>query len=381
MRAMKNVVVLGCGLVGSLMIRDLALSSDLRVRAVDVSEGNLDRLREVSGVELLRADLSSPDAIRSAIAGADVVVGAVPGRMGFAMLRTVIEEGISISDISFSPEDPLVLDGLAKSKGVTAVVDCGVSPGLSNLAIGRAASKLVSVDEAVIYVGGLPAERFWPFEYRSVFSPTDVIEEYTRPARFVENGRVVVREALSEVEPLDFKGVGTLEAFNTDGLRTVMHTVKGTNMKEKTLRYPGHVDRMRMLREMGLFSDTPVEIDGLSVVPRRLTEKLMFEKWRRPLDEEELTVLRVMVSGSDASGATRRYTYDLLDRTDPKTGATSMARTTGFPCVIMARLLASGEFAAPGIQPPELFGGNEKVYEIMMAELRKRGVAFRESVV
>jgi lysine 6-dehydrogenase len=378
---MKTIVVLGCGLVGSVIIRDLATDRDLGIVAVDFSEDNLARLGDLTHVEKRRADLSDQNAIKSVIADADVVVGAIPGRLGFAMLRTVIEAGKPISDISFFPEEALDLDALAKQHGVTAVVDCGVSPGLSNLAIGRAAARLSEVDNAVIYVGGLPVERHWPFEYRSVFSPTDVIEEYTRPARLVENGRVVIREALSEVELLDFKGVGTLEAFNTDGLRSVIRTIPGRNMKEKTMRYPGHVDRMRMLRETGFFSDEPVNVGGTSIVPRALTEKLLFEKWRKPAEERELTVLRVVVEGpAKEGGAQKRFTYDLLDFTDAATGNTSMARTTGFPCAIMARMLARGEYRDAGVQPPENFGGNDKVYEHMIAELRKRGVKFEESL-
>lgn len=378
---MKKAVVLGCGLVGSVMIRDLAADRSLGVVAVDFSEDNLARLGDLTHVEKRRADLSDQSAIRAVVADADVVIGAIPGRLGFAMLRTVIEAGKAIADISFFPEEALDLDELAKQHGVTAVVDCGVSPGLSNLAIGRAASRLSEVENAVIYVGGLPVERHWPYEYRSVFSPTDVIEEYTRPARLVENGRVVVREALSEVELLDFKGVGTLEAFNTDGLRSVIRTVPGRNMKEKTMRYPGHVDRMRMLRETGFFSDEPLSVGGVSVVPRAVTEKLMFEKWRKPAEERELTVLRVVVEGpAKESGAFTRFTYDLLDFTDPATGNTSMARTTGFPCAIMARMLAHGTYRDAGVKPPELFGGNDAVYDHMSAELMKRGVKFQEKV-
>ena len=377
---MKKVVVLGCGLVGGVMVRDLAADKELNVVSVDVSQSNLDRLRDLPHVETRQADLSDQNAIRKVIADADVVVGAVPGRMGYAMLRTVIEAKKPISDISFFPEDAMTLDALAKEHGVTAVVDCGVSPGLSNLAIGRAVSQLKEVDDVVIYVGGLPTVRHWPYEYRSVFSPTDVIEEYTRPARLVENGQVVVKEALSEVELLDFAGVGTLEAFNTDGLRSVLTTVDGRNMKEKTMRYPGHVERMRMLRETGFFSDDAIDIGGQKVVPRQLTEKLLFEKWRKPADEEELTVLRVVVEGKDEKGARRRFSYDLLDRTDRTTGNTSMARTTGFPCAIMARLIARGDFQRPGVLPPELFGGDAKVYGALIDELKKRNVSMSEKV-
>jgi len=377
---MKRIVVLGCGLVGGVMVRDLSGDESLEVVVADVSEKNLASVAHLPRVRSERADLSNPAEIRRLVANADCVVGAVPGRIGSAMLREVIEAGRQIADISFAPEDAMSFDQLARSKGVTAVVDCGVSPGLSNLAIGRAVAMLDEVDSATIFVGGLPVPRLWPYEYRSVFSPTDVIEEYTRPARLIENGELVVREALSEVELLDFPEVGTLEAFNSDGLRTVLTTVKGRNMKEKTLRYPGHADRMRMLRETGFFSDDEVEIDGVKVVPRRLTERLMFEKWRRPADEEELTILRVLVSGSKG-GSRLDITYDLVDRTDRVSGETSMARTTGFPCVIMARLLARGEYADPGVRPPELFGGNQHVYDFMQVELRKRNVELREKIV
>jgi saccharopine dehydrogenase-like NADP-dependent oxidoreductase len=377
---MKKITLLGCGLVGSVIARDLAADEHVTVLATDASESSLRRLEGLPRIEVRQADLSSANAIREVVASADAVVGAVPGWMGFEMLRTVIEAGKPISDISFAPENTLELDGLAKQHGVTAVVDCGVSPGLSNLAIGRAVHQLTEAGRAVIYVGGLPAERYWPFEYRSVFSPTDVIEEYTRPARLREAGQVVVREALTEVELLDFAGIGTLEAFNTDGLRTLLDTIDVPWMKEKTLRYPGHVDRMRMLREMGLFSDEPVTVDGTEVIPRRLTEKLMFGMWSRPEKEPELTVLRVVVDGRDAEGRSRAYQYDLIDRTDPATGMTSMARTTGFPCAIMARMLADGTYADPGVRPMELFASNDTVYNRLLAELDSRGVALVEQV-
>jgi lysine 6-dehydrogenase len=379
MRVMRRIAVLGSGLVGGVMVRDLSSDPSLEVRVFDSSDRNLARIKDLPRVTTARKDLSSPESVMEAVAEADAVVGAVPGRMGLAMLETVIAAGKPISDISFSPENPLTLHDEARARGATVIVDCGVSPGLSNVAVGRAASKLEQVDEAVIYVGGLPLERHWPFEYRSVFSPTDVIEEYTRPARMVVDGRVVVRPALSETELLDFEGVGTLEAFNTDGLRTLIDTVPARNMREKTLRYPGHVDRMRMLRETGFFDETPEKVGGVQVVPRELTEKLLFRAWKRPENERELTVLRVVVTGS-AGGEKLRYTYDLFDVTDSATGETSMARTTGFPCAIMARLLASGDYREPGVVPPEKFAADDHVYDRLVRELDQRGVRFRETV-
>ena len=375
---MKSVAVLGAGLVGSLVAKDLAADGRWSVLSVDRSAEALGRLVGLPNLSTERADLADPAEVARVAAKADVVVGAVPGFLGTRTVRAVLEAGRPVADISFSPEDPFELKPLAVAKGLPAIVDCGVSPGLSGLAVGRAAALFDTVDDVKIYVGGLPAARHWPFEYRSVFSPTDVIEEYTRPSRCVEGGEVVVRPALSGVEPLDVPGVGTVEAFYTDGLRTLLKTVKARNLCEKTLRYPGHADRMRMLRETGFFSVEPVSVGGAPVVPRRLTEALLFHSWRRPEGEEELTFLRVVCEGRHG-GRTVRRTFELLDRTNPETGDTSMARTTGFPCTTAARLLLEGAFTKPGVFPPELLAGDDALYARFLGELAARGVEVEET--
>ena len=375
---MKTVAVLGAGLVGSLVAKDLAADGRWSVLSVDRSDVALGRLAGIANLSTERADLSDVREVARVAAKADVVVGAVPGFLGTQTVRAVLEAGRPVADISFSPEDPFELKPLALAKGLPAIVDCGVSPGLSGLAVGRALALFDAMDDVKIFVGGLPAVRHWPFEYRSVFSPTDVIEEYTRPSRCVEGGEVVVRPALSGVEPLDVPGVGTLEGFYSDGLRTLLGTIKARNLCEKTLRYPGHADRMRMLRETGFFSDEPISVDGVPVVPRKVTEALLFHSWKRPEGEEELTFLRVLCEGR--RGGTRvRRTFELLDRTNPKTGDSSMARTTGFPCTTAARLLLEGAFTTPGVFPPELLAPDDVLYARFLRELAERGVAVEES--
>ena len=379
MTAMTHATVLGAGLVGSLIARTLA-ADGWDVLVCDRAEEALGALAGLPRVATSRLDFASGSAIAAAVAPADVVVGAVPGFLGHAMLRTVIEARKPVADISFAPEDPLVLDSLAKAHGVPAIVDCGVSPGLSNLACGRAAAwfDTDSLDSIVISVGGLPFTRTPPWEYRIVFSATDVIEEYTRPARLVEDGRVVTRSALSEATPFEVPGVGTLEGFLTDGLRTVLTTVKARNLREQTLRWPGHAGKMRLLRDGGFFSDVPVEAGGVRVAPRAVAEALLFPMWKRPEGEEEFTVLRVESRGTRA-GRPARLSHDLFDRTDLRTGATSMARTTGFPCVLAARLLASGTFREPGVFPLELLGSRPDLFSAFVDGLAAFGVAFSET--
>lgn len=369
----------GAGLVGSLIARDLAAEGEFEVLAVDRSEAALAALAGVRGVKREAADLTAPGEVARLVPGAAVAVGAVPGRLGTTLVRNLVAARVPVADISFSPEDPFLLDAEAKVAGVPVIVDAGVSPGLSNLAAGRATVLLDEIDTLTIYVGGLPAGREGLWEYRSVFSPTDVIEEYTRPARVVENGRVVVKPALSDVEEIEAPGVGRLEGFLSDGLRTVLTTVKASNLREKTLRWPGHAERMRLLRETGFFSSTPVPVGGVDVVPRALTEALLFETWRRPEGEVELTFLRVEASGT-RGGQRVVARWGLLDRTDPATRATSMARTTGFPCAAAARLIAGGSFARPGVHPLEFLGKEETFFRFFVAALAARGIAFREVV-
>jgi saccharopine dehydrogenase-like NADP-dependent oxidoreductase len=377
-QSVSTILVLGGGLVGRVIALDLAREKDFRVTVADRDDRTLARLR-AEGLGTKHLDLSDDAAVGRALAGADVVVGAAPGHMGYRLLRLVIEAGKPYADISFMPEDFLELDSLAQERGVTAVVDCGVAPGLSNLLCGRAAHEFDSVECLLILVGGLPKRRVWPYEYRVVFSGVDVIEEYLRPARWVEHGALVTRPALTDVEPVDLPRVGTVEAFNTDGLRSLAATLHAPNMKEKTLRWPGHVEKMRMLRETGFFSRQPLDVGGTSVRPYDLTTKLLFDAWRLAEGEADLTVMRVEATGS-VGGARRTWTWDLYDEADPRTGFHSMARTTGFPCAIVAGMLARGALVRPGVQPPERLADDDRFYERMMAELRARGVAITRDV-
>lgn len=374
-----RITVLGAGMVGSAIARDLAADPAFIVTAADRDESALARLRSRAPVATHSADLADTAAVSELAAAADLVVCAVPGFLGFSTVRAILAAGRNVVDISFFAEDALGLDGLARERGVTAVVDCGVAPGLCNVMAGRAVTLLDEAHSYACYVGGLPVVRRWPYQYRAVFSPADVIEEYTRPARLVEHGQEVVRPALSELELLDLPGVGTLEAFNTDGLRTLRHTLRLPFMKEKTLRYPGHAELMRVFRDSGFFDATPVLVHGQPVSPLDLTSHLLFDQWRMPEGEADICVMRVTVDGRRGKKPAR-VTYDLLDRYDPVTGVTAMARTTGYTCALVVRQVASGRWRQPGICPPELLGRDQALWDDLMAGYAARGIRVSESI-
>lgn len=374
-----RITVLGAGLVGSAIIKDLATESDFEIKAVDINRNALKKLENQVPIRIVEANLGREGVIPGLVADADLVVCAVPGFMGFTTLEQIIATGKDVVDISFFAEDPFLLDDLAQNQGVTAVVDCGVAPGLSNIIVGYVDSMLDRTERFTCYVGGLPRQRRWPFEYQVVFSPVDVLEEYTRPARLIEYGREVVRPALSGIELLDFPGIGTLEAFNTDGLRSLRLTMDIPFMKEKTLRYPGHARLMQVFRDSGFFDVDPVAVRGQEVRPIDLTSRLLFDQWKMEPGEEDLTVMQVTVEG-EQDGSRVRATYDLLDTYDPVSGTTSMARTTGYTCAIVARQVVTGLFAQKGICPPEYVGREVQCFDDLMAGYKKRGISLRATM-
>ena len=363
---MANIIVLGAGLVGGVMAKDLA--KDHNVTSVDISQKNLEKL---TSINTICADVSDKETLTNLIKSYDLVIGAVPGFMGYKMMKDVIEAGKNIIDISFYPEDPFELDELAKMNKVIAVIDCGVAPGMGNIIFGHHNEKMKITDYECL-VGGLPTKREWPYEYQAVFSPIDVIEEYIRPARYVQNSNLITKEALSDTELVEFDEVGTLESWNSDGLRSLIKTMPHVpNMIEKTLRYPGCVEYLKVLRASGFFSYKELNINGVMIRPIDITAKLLFPRWEMKDGDKDFTVMRIIIKGEE-KGNEVRYQYDLLDRYQDNT--ISMARTTGFTCTAVANLVLSGKYTKIGISPPEYLGNH---FEFVREYLKKRKVYYK----
>lgn len=372
-----KIAILGAGMVGRTMALDLAQAFD--VTSFDVSPQNLEALQARNkAIQVVQADLQRYDQYAQWLQPFDLVVTAVPGFMGFETLRQVILCGKDVADISFFPEDVLQLDELARQKNVTVITDIGVAPGMSNLILGYY-DRRMQVENFECYVGGLPKVRKKPFEYKAPFSPVDVIEEYHRSARLKENGVVVVKAALTERELMEFAEIGTLESFNTDGLRSLLFTMPHIpNLKEKTLRYPGHVELISALKDSGFFSEQPVKINGVDITPLQFSSAILFKEWKLGPTEEELTVMKVIVEGAE-SGKPKRVVYEMLDRYDAKTQMSSMSRTTGFTCTAAVHLIAKKMFADKGVFPPEFVGRDENCFAFVLDYLKQRGVMWRKS--
>lgn len=377
---MHTIIVLGAGMVGRTIAIDL--TNKHNVTLADFSQEALQSSKNKCNLlTTLELDVTQKEKLKQTLQPFDFVVCAVPGFLGFETLKAIIEAKKNVVDISFFPENSLELNDLAKRNNVTAIVDCGVAPGMDNLILGYYNEKLKLTDFECL-VGGLPKVKKWPFNYKAPFSPIDVIEEYTRPARYVENGNVVVKDALTDVELVEFENIGTLESFNSDGLRSIIYTMPHIkNMKEKTLRYPGHVEYIKVLKESGFFNEKTININGLEVSPLDFTSKILFNEWKLGETENELTVMRVTVKGKNKNGAIEEITYNLLDTYCEETKTSSMARCTGYTAAAATNLFLEGLFKEKGVFPPELVGKYEECFYYFLNYLAQRNVIYTKTQI
>jgi lysine 6-dehydrogenase len=374
--------MLGCGNIGSVAAKDLAESlPSARIVMADV---NLSRAKEavsrigLNNVSSIQTDASNHKELADTIKKFDLVVGALPGRMGYRACKASISARVDMVDVSYMPEDVMTLSKGASKAKVCLVPDCGMSPGLDSILAGRAVGKLDQIDKIHILNGGLPKKPIPPLNYVVTWSVKDLIDMYSRKVNIVRDGRVVKVEAMSGLEEITFPGVGKLEAFYTDGLRTMLHTIKGArDMWEKSLRYPGHAEKIKLLKALGFFSEKSIEVGGVQIAPREITARLLENKLKQP-EISDIVAMLVQVGGYKNNRETT-FTYQCLDRCDKKQKVTALARTTAYTTSIVAQLVVKGAIEEKGLIPPEKLGMNEKLYRKFMDQMEKRGIIVKES--
>jgi saccharopine dehydrogenase-like NADP-dependent oxidoreductase len=352
-----NILVLGGGAQGRVIATDIAARQpQARVTVADLRDP---RLPDRPNLAWREADCSTFETVVRLMREHDLAVGALPSRFGFAAMKAAIEARRNLVDVSFCGEDALDLDGAARAAGVAIIPDAGLAPGISNLVAGEAYARRGAPRELVIMVGGVAQDRSQPYGYCVTWSLDDLTEEYVRPARIVQGGRKVTVPVFSGLERVPVGGVGELEAFYSDGLRSLMDTLPGVpEMGEKTLRWPGHAEAVKPLVEAG-----------------RLAQELRARcTLTPPLD---LVVLLVRMRWSDGE---ERVT--LVDRFDPTTGLTAMARTTAFTTAVAAQMVAGGIVPPPGVSPLERVAREPRAYRAMIEGLEAHGVKpeFRTTV-
>jgi lysine 6-dehydrogenase len=378
------MLVLGAGLQGSACAYDLLQNPQVtQVRLADIHLDHLPPfLAPYSGKRLIPTPLDVRDraAVLAVMRECDAVMSAIPYYFNLQMAECAVEAGVHFCDLGGNTEivfQQKELMAKAKAKGITVVPDCGVAPGMVNILAQYGIAQMDSVDSVRIYVGGLPQEPEPPLNYQIVYSLEGVLDYYTTLSWVVREGKRAQVTALSERETMDFpKPAGELEAFHTaGGLSTMAWRYEGKipTMEYKTLRYPGHAEKMEVIRELGLLDLEPVDVKGTKVVPRDVFVSIVGPKLTKPTGKD-LLVLRVEVKGTKGGKpATRRF--DLIDKYDAEHGISAMMRTTGYSLSITGQFQASGKVTPPGVWTPD---------ECMPAkayidELRKRGMDLKES--
>ena len=377
-----KILVIGCGNIGFVAARDLAEnlpSTEVVLADVDkvrVSEAAFRINRQ--NVSWIRLDASNKTELTSTLKDFDLAVGALPGSMGYQVCKAAIAAKTDLVDVSYMPEDVMTLNKEASRAGVSLLPDYGMSPGLGNILAGHAISKLDSVESVHMLNGGLPEKPLPPLGYVITWSVNDLIDMYNRKVNIVKSGKTVQVEPLSGLEEIEFPGVGRLEAFYTDGLRTLLYTVKDCkDMWEKTLRYPGHVEKIKLLKTLGFFQEKPVQIGEIAVSPKEVTARL-FEKGLKKKDMPDIVVMCIQVTGKQ-NGKPVMFSYYVFESVDKKLHVTAMARTTAYTTSAATQLVARGMVAEKGVIPPETLGMDERLCEEFMHIMKAHKVTATET--
>jgi saccharopine dehydrogenase-like NADP-dependent oxidoreductase len=380
LQGFMRMLVVGCGNIGSVAAADLVDNTDYEIIVADNDLKRAETLAQRLGkraVSAMKLDISDRRSLLRWLKDFDVVLGFLPGKLAYLLTESCIEAGKDLVDVSFMGENPLTLNDKASAAGTVIVPDCGLAPGISNVLVGHATTCFDRVDSVHIMVGGIPETPIPPLEYVITWSPESLIDEYTRTARIVRDGKRVDAEVLSELETVDFPGVGRLEAFLTDGLRTLLDTLKDVpDMWEKTLRYPGHAAKISILKNLGFFDEEKIAVEDAQVSPRKLAVKLLTDRLVRP-GICDIVAMKVEVSGVKDDNPSSQV-YHLLDRCDSKGRITAMARTTAYPASIVAKFLAEKAIKTTGIIPPEKLGMDDEIFTRFRNELRARGITIKE---
>jgi len=416
-----KILVLGAGRMGLGAAYDLAHNSEgvERVTVADVDEGRARAVCETLGDARLRPAQLNVDDYPGAVnlmRGHDAVISCVPYFYNLPLATAAVEAGANFCDLGGNNsvvDAELALDEKARAAGVNLVPDCGLAPGMVSVLAAHGAARFSRLEELHIRVGGLPQRPRPPLDYQIVFSVEGLINEYVERARVIRDGRVVEVESMTELESLDFpEPFGRMEAFQTSGGTSTLPETFGGKVREldyKTIRYPGHCERFKLLLDLGLCGGEPVDVGGARVSPRRLLGEMLYR--HLPADEPDVVLIRIefvgllgtdggallaqmveagQVSPAEASsemfgevarkaaggGRRARLRYDIVDRFDERAGLSAMQRTTSFPASIVAQMAARGLTTRRGAVPQERC----VPADALVAELARREIRIDESL-
>jgi len=374
-----KLLSIGCGYIGSVLAEELVNSLDFEELIIcDSTKEKIEETAKKLGGKVIpfQLDISKYSNLLAIVDDVDLIIGLAPGRLGFNVMKACVEKKKNLIDLSFMAEDPFLFQDAALKAGVRIIPDCGVAPGLSNMLIGKASSQLDQIEDVIIYVGGLPQDPKPPLNYKVTWCVEDLFEEYTRNAKIVRNGKTAEVEALEGLEEVEFEGFGKFEGFFTDSVRTLHHTIKANNMWEKTLRYPGHVEKIKLIKKLGLLNKKPLK--SINISPWKFMSKF----WEENLsffEDKDVLLMRIQVSGKKNSTKIM-HTYEVVDYFDEQRNITAMGRSTAYTAFAVIKLMMKNRINKKGIVPPEILGMNKKIFQEIQLTLKNKNLEINENV-
>ncbi len=368
---MSEVLILGGGKQGSFVAKKLG-EWDIPTTVWDISPEVLQRVSLWPNVNVEKRNFFRVENLARELNRFDVVVESLPGELGFKALQHLVSLGKKVVSISFMKEDYFLLEEDARRNGATVIPDCALAPGLTNLLLANGISRLGTVYRGLILIGGLPARPVPPFYHNITWSTYDLIEEYKRPARVRKDGIIREVNPLSDIKPEIGFPVSDLVSFPTDGLRSLLRTTSIPDLEERTIRYSSHVERMKVLDELGFFDEEQIALLNASYPIRYITAMVIENKFTT-IPQEDIVLGRVEVRGESLA-----YIYEISGEYDYERGFSAMSRSSGTPAAVFVKFLLERDINQTGILPLEFFGDREDILYRTVQELKREGILIRE---
>lgn len=373
-----HIFVLGTGMIGTTVVTEMVKFPEIdRITAVDVNQASIDKCLAIADNPKVIgkiAALQTEEDIARVLTGADVAVACLPHSLSLSTVKAAISSHCHLVDLVGSQfREKMELDEQAKKAGVIIVPGCGVAPGITNFLAAQGIDLLDEADEAIMTCGGIPRHPIPPLWYQVVYRLESLLRLYTKPAIAIQDGEIVELAPLSNLQEITFpEPVGLCETVITDAHSTAF-ILKGKvkNLYEKTVRYPGHWEKMKVIGELGFLDDIPVAVQGISITPRAFAEKVLATKMKGD-SHKDITVLRVEVSGTK-DGARTKHRWEMVDLYDDERNITSMAKTTALPALLIAKLIATKQITETGVVPIESLIIRDR-FQPFMAELKRLGL-------
>ncbi|MDJ0331366.1 saccharopine dehydrogenase C-terminal domain-containing protein [Planococcus sp. S3-L1] len=373
-----HIFVLGTGMIGTTVVTELAKYAGVKtITAVDINQASIDKCLAIANDPQVIgkvAALATEADIAEVLKGADLAIGCLPHSLSLPAIKAAISSKCHLVDLvgSHFPEK-LALHEQAQQAGVLIVPGCGVAPGITNFLAAQGIELLDEAQEAMLACGGIPRYPDPPLGYQVVYRLESLLGLYTKPATIIRNGKIVELAPLSDLVEMTFsEPVGLCETVITDAHSTAfMLQGKVENLVERTVRYPGHWDKMRVLSELGFLDETPVAVEDTVISPKLFAQKVLIPKMSGH-SIEDITVLRVEVSGIK-HGVSTKHTWEMIDLYDHERKITSMAKTTAIPALLISQWITTKKITETGVIPIEGLIVQERFHPFL-TELSQLGI-------